>query len=165
MKDDDQFLRKQAWDYFALHASQRITTFNFYLLLSSLMSTTYFSSFKTDSNLQSARPFIAVLLICFSIVFWKLDKRNRYLIKNAEAALMVFEAGHETENPKTKLFTLETNANQPPINLRHPIKSIVERDFSYSNCFNLVFLGFGAIGASELIRILYTACIKVLPAC
>ena len=56
----DDFLRKQAWDYFVLHAGQRLTVFNFYIVISSVTATAYFSSFKIDSNLQHARPFSAV---------------------------------------------------------------------------------------------------------
>jgi len=33
----ETFLRKQAWDYFVIHASQRMTIFNFYIALSSFV--------------------------------------------------------------------------------------------------------------------------------
>jgi hypothetical protein len=152
MKDNDSFLRKQAWDYFAIHASQRISTFNFYIVLSSLLTTTYFSSFKVDSNLQSARPALAVLLICFSFIFWKLDKRNRYLIKNAEAALKIFEANEISADPQTRLFTAEAASVRPRTKLYKSIKTAHTRDFSYSDCFNLVFVGFASIGLVDIIR-------------
>ena len=29
----DDYLHQQAWDYFALHAQQRLTTVNFYLVV------------------------------------------------------------------------------------------------------------------------------------
>lgn len=92
------FLRKLAWDYFAAHASQRMSIFNFYIILSSLTATTYFASFKPDSNLQPARWLLASSLCFFAFIFWKLDGRNKELIKNAEAALRYFEAKERSLN-------------------------------------------------------------------
>jgi len=153
---NETFLRKQAWDYFTTHASQRISTFNFYIVLASLVLTTYFSSFKADSNLQSAQLALAVLLVCFSFIFWKLDKRNRKLIKNAEAALIHFESNEGTADPITRIFTLE------PMNLKSPVKTILKRDLSYSDCFNLVFLGFASIGMFQIVQVMFhTACVWV----
>src|ERR1700731_2520334 len=82
--DKNTFLRKQAWDYFDAHASQRMSIFNFYIALSSVTATTYAAAWKADSNLQSARGLLAFLLLLFAFVFWKFDQRNKALIKNAE---------------------------------------------------------------------------------
>jgi len=41
---DETYLREQAWNYFVLHASQRMTIFNFYLVSSSLIASAYFAS-------------------------------------------------------------------------------------------------------------------------
>src|SRR5437660_1215676 len=87
----ESFLRKQAWDYFSLHASQRITIFNFYIVLSSLTITSYFASFKGEWSLPAARPVLSAMLCLFAFIFWKLDQRNKLLIKNAEEALRHFE--------------------------------------------------------------------------
>lgn len=162
VNDSESFLRKQAWDYFTVHASQRVTTFNFYLVIASLLSTAYFSSFKLDSNLQSARTGLAVLLVCFSFIFWKLDKRNRFFIKAAESALRIFEANEETANPQTKLFTQEAAAVRTPIKVTSPVKTFLKRDFSYSDCFNLVFLGFASIGVVDICWELFRAACYIL---
>ena len=141
MPDNDSFLRKQAWDYFTTHASQRIATFNFYIVLSSLIATTYFSSFKTDATMRSARPFLAALLCLFAFIFWKLDQRNRQLIKNAERALKRFEEMEAVET-SLKVFTqeeTETTASKPQ-GLRWLL--LWRLPLSYSNCFDLVFLIF-----------------------
>ena len=47
----DEELRKQAWDYFQLQAGQRLTTFNFYIAISSLLTTGLATSFKADIGL------------------------------------------------------------------------------------------------------------------
>jgi hypothetical protein len=44
----DTFRRKQAWDYFATHASQRMSIFNFYIALSSFTLTIYATSWKGE---------------------------------------------------------------------------------------------------------------------
>lgn len=148
----DSFLRKQAWDYFALHASQRMTIFNFYIVLSSVTTTTYAASFKTDSNLQPARVVLAALLCLFALIFGKLDSRTKTLIKNAERALKHFE---EVDGPNavTKVFTqeeLETDARQ----LQGWRMLLFWRwHMSYSDCFNAVFLIFFAIGLVGVIQV------------
>lgn len=77
-KSEPSYLRKQAWDYFSVHASQRLTIFNFYIIVSSLVATSYFASFKSDSNLESARPALAALLCFIAFVFWKLDSATNF---------------------------------------------------------------------------------------
>jgi hypothetical protein len=141
----ESFLRKQAWDYFTVHASQRIAIFNFYVVLSSVTLTTYFASFKSDSNLQSARPVLAGLLCLFAFIFWKLDSRNKFMIKNSEEALKYFE--REDPDPDVaKVFTneeKETNARK--LKGWQRIK-FWRAHLSYSDCFNIIFLLFFVVG-------------------
>jgi len=49
----DEELRKQAWNFFQMQAGQRLTTFNFYIAISSLLSTGLVATFKTDIDLPS----------------------------------------------------------------------------------------------------------------
>ena len=90
MTEED--LRKQAWDYFQLHATQRLTTFNFYVGISSLLVGGLAATIKGDFEVPLLGGVVGVLLLVFSLVFWKLDQRNSDLIKGAERALMYFEA-------------------------------------------------------------------------
>jgi hypothetical protein len=145
--ESEQFLRKQAWDYFTTHASQRISTFNFYIVLSSLTATTYAAAWKQDSNLQEMRGLIAFLLCLFAFVFWKLDQRNRVLIRNAERALVRFEAAAEGD-PELKVFTNEMIHTHKSRCSRFGWKWVLfwQLQLSYSDCFNTVFLVFACIG-------------------
>jgi hypothetical protein len=145
MANETPFLRKQAWDYFTTHAAQRMTVFNFYIALSTLTAATYFSSFKADSNLATARPGLAFMLCIFAFVFWKLDQRNRFLIKNAERALKHFESTDQ-EDDAAKIFTreeLETSGRKVSGWRRVLIWRL---HLSYSDCFNFIFLVFFVIG-------------------
>jgi hypothetical protein len=147
---DDSFLRKQAWDYFTTHASQRIATFNFYIVLSSLIATTYFSTFKTDAAMRPARPFLSALLCLFAFIFWKLDQRNRQLIKNAERALKCFERMEEAD-ALLKVFTQEES--ETAANKSRGLRQLLlwQLPLSYSDCFNLVFLIFFLVGLAGLV--------------
>lgn len=122
-----------------------MTIFNFYIVLSSLTATSYFASFKSDSNLEPARPALAALLCVFAFIFWKLDQRNKFLIKNAEHALKHFESADQGDDV-TKVFMheeVETNAKQVK-GWDHLL--FWRTHLSYSDCFNLVFIIFFAIG-------------------
>lgn len=141
----EAFLRKQAWDYFSIHASQRMAIFNFYIVLSSLTMTTYFASFKADSNLQSARPALACLLCLFAFIFWKLDTRTKVLIKNAERALKHFEADDDAKRV-AKVFTQEEEETRSKESTGWARLFPWTWHLSYSDCFNSVFLIFFAIG-------------------
>ena len=94
----DEELRKQAWDFFQMQAGQRLTTFNFYIAISSLLSTGLVATFKSDIDFPSLGIVFGLLLILFSFIFWKLDQRNDDLIKGAEATLKFFEAKSALED-------------------------------------------------------------------
>jgi hypothetical protein len=153
----DSFLRKQAWDYFSTHASQRMSIFNFYIALSSLTATTYAASWKADSNLQSARWLLASLLCLFAFVFWKLDQRNRALIKNAERALKYFEKSDGGE-PVAMVFCqeeAETNARRAYVTGWRWMQ-VWNWTLTYSHCFNFVFAVFAFIGVAGLAASVYS---------
>jgi hypothetical protein len=143
---DDSFLRKQAWDYFTVHASQRISIFNFYIVLSSLITTTYFASFKSDTNWQVVRACLGGLLCLFSFIFWKLDQRTKIFVKTAERALRQFENMEEKYPPSVKVFTqeeIETGSRS----LKGWHRLLFWRiHLSYSDSFNSVFIIFFALG-------------------
>ncbi len=146
-KNDLSYLQKQAWDYFSVHASQRMTIFNFYIVVSSLVTTSYFASFKSDSNLESARPALAGLLCLIAFIFWKLDQRNKFLIKNSERALKYFEK-LESVDAVAKVFTQEEVETQSK-KLKGWRRVLVWRQhLSYSDCFNFVFSIFFLVGLS-----------------
>lgn len=147
---EESFLRKQAWDYFNTHASQRMTSFNFYVVLSSLTMTSFFASFKDDSNLQSARPVLAGLLCLFAFIFWKLDERNKLLIKNAERALKFFEEADPIDDV-AKVFTQEEKDTKTKKLSGWKSLLFWRWHLSYSKCFNFIFLLFFLVGMAGIV--------------
>lgn len=154
---DGSLLQKRAWDYFNAHASQRLTIFNFYIALSSFTATGYFASFKADSNLQSARWIIALLLCFFAFVLWKLDQRVKFLIKNAEKALKYFEKAQPHEI-HAKVFMHEEAETESHRQSSRGWRRILfwRTPLSYSGCFNLVYAAFFLLGCQALVQIVYS---------
>jgi len=150
----EEELRKQAWDFFQMQAGQRLTTFNFYIAISSILSTGLVASFKHDGCLHYFGIVFGLLLLLFSIIFWKLDHRNRDLIKGAEESLRYFESKSllKDENGKphiAKIFTRE----EFDTNKKKTQRSwcFWHNHYSYSTCFGAVFMVFGMVGLVGLI--------------
>lgn len=72
-------LRDYVWNYFQVHAAQRLTTFNFYIALSTAVTTGLFATLSQAFRVPLLGVVLGILLITFSFVFWKLDHRNREL--------------------------------------------------------------------------------------
>jgi hypothetical protein len=148
MTEDE--LRKQAWDFFQMQASQRLTTFNFYIAISSVICTGLAASFRSDINIPHLSEILGFFLIAFSFVFFKLDERNRDLIKGAEETLKYFESKanidvEASDAPHVaKRFTREEYDTKAKKNQRSLF--FWRNHYSYSDCFRMVFLSFGGVG-------------------
>jgi uncharacterized membrane protein len=140
--------RQYVWNYFQLHASQRLITFNFYIVISTAIGAGYIVALRVNSI-----PVLAILLgftiSLLSFIFWKLDMRNKLLIKNAEEALRYLEAltctpGDKNKSNVLKIFTYEEGQT----NKMKMTKSFWpwKNHYSYSKCFNIVFAVFGILG-------------------
>ena len=106
-RDQSQYV----WNYFQLHASQRLITFNFYIVISTAIATGYMVTLGV-SSISVLAILLGFTISLLSFIFWKLDVRNKQLIKNAEEALKYLEAqiytsGDENESNVLKIFTYE----------------------------------------------------------
>ena len=146
---NEEELRKQAWDNFQMQAGQRLTTFNFYIALSSVLITGIAATFKIGIKIHFLGAILGGLLVLFSFIFWKLDQRNRILIKSAEAALKFFEGKSLLSDDgciphPAKRFLREeydTNAHKQMRSWR-----IWRNQYSYYECFAFVFIVFASSG-------------------
>jgi hypothetical protein len=152
MENND--LRKQAWDFFQMQASQRLTTFNFYIAVSSLLCTGLAASFKEDFNIPCLGIVFGCLLILFSFIFWKLDLRNVDLIEGAEDTLKFFETESELKDAEDvphvakKFLREEHNTNLK--RSKNP-RYFWKKYLTYSDCFRYVFIIFGIAGILGII--------------
>src|SRR4051812_24459332 len=85
-----EHLRDHVWKYFSFHAEQRIKTFNFYVLFSTILIGGLLAFLK-----DTTRPAIGVVpllvLMLVSFFFWQLDCRSRQLIDYSREALRAIE--------------------------------------------------------------------------
>jgi hypothetical protein len=144
--------RKYAWDYFLLHSSQRIATFNFYITLATVVLVGISAPLQLTPKMPVLSFALSVVLALISFVFYKLDQRNKMLIKTSENALKDIERllhpSHHTI-PNISLFLADEQAVKS--RREHPPKLFWNRHFSYSNCFNLIFLLFGILSGVGMI--------------
>lgn len=145
-------MRTYVWGYFALHSDQRLKTFNFYLVLVTIVLAVALASLKDAKYPVYASP-ACILLTVLSFVFWKLDCRNRELIKHAEAILKSIEKHIPASAvpEELRLFTQEemltdaTRAQRGRITWRP--RSWFIAHYSYYDCFVVVFVLLGCMGA------------------
>lgn len=152
-------LRDHAWKHFALHADQRLKTFNFYLVLATVISGGLLTVLKDLKSPALGIPF-AVLLTILSFIFWRLDVRTKHLIWHAEEALKYWEdqqALPECNNCPhvAKVFRKEEHETR----MRKRFGGVLPGTgyYSYSRCFNTIFVLFAFIGLLVTLLLITTS--------
>ncbi len=140
-------LRDYAWNYFSLHTDQRLRTFHFYVLLSTVIVGALLTVAKGSHDAIVSCP-LAFGLAFVSFVFWKLDLRNKELVRYGEEALKSLEAdsGEECANEAASPIAIFSREESVTAMRRRGFRAFVARPLSYSACFNLVFAAFGMSG-------------------
>ncbi len=145
--------REYAWNYFKLHAGQRMMTFNFFVIVAALLTKGVADCInQQEANHSFVGIILSIALIAVTFASWKLDQRVRYLLKHAEAALM----RSEEEWGPFALFTLEER-NTKSIE-GHWLKPQTWH-MTYPKCFGVfywVFLLIGAVGFVFSITLLFS---------
>lgn len=140
--------RDYAWSYFQLHANQRISSFNFFVVIAALLTTGLAGTLKSDFEHHYVGVALALSLMVISFIFWKMDQRVRYLIKHAEEALKVIEEKWMSQEdfigPALALFRTEEEKTKSIRGLGSWNPSRLH--LSYANCFGAVYLVFGVLG-------------------
>lgn len=90
MSRDDGALA-HAWAYFELHAAQRITIFNYFVVFSGILATGLAAAIQAPPRLASVGVALGLLLAALSYLFWQLDRRTAFLVKHAEDAIKLQE--------------------------------------------------------------------------
>jgi hypothetical protein len=138
--DLKKMFREYAWEYFKLHAGQRLQSFNFFLIVAGLLAAAITSLLKDGGAPRGLATPLGLALVTLSFVFWRLEERTKHLVKNAEAALKHLDSQEG----------LSDDGGTP-----NPLRLFDRDDYlvgmrwlhlSYSNCFGIVFLVFGILG-------------------
>ncbi len=134
-----------AWRYFVLHAQQRISVFNFFIVLSGILSTGIGAGFQAGKPMAPVVAILGALLTLFSVVFYRLDARGSELVKLAEVALV---AGENTCMPAFARIVAgegERRASGPPS----------PQTWTFGQSFRLIFWVMGIAGAAASLVSIY----------
>jgi hypothetical protein len=87
--DRNASLQSYAWNWFALHAGQRLQLVNFWLVAVAFLAAAFVQA--KASHLTAIAFGVSVTGAVSSLAFMRLDVRTRQLVRVAENALSVFE--------------------------------------------------------------------------
>ena len=132
--------RNHTWKYFELHAKQRMAIFNYFVVLSGFIATGIAASFQVAGQILLVGVVLGVLLSIVSFIFWKLDQRVSFLIKNAEKALIASE--RTLSEPSIRLFTNEVGQTKDATSSG----CFWSRQWTYGACFRTMFFLMGMLG-------------------
>ena len=96
--------REHAWNWFALHANQRMQAFNFFVVATAFLIAAYASLVKEKPAAAAVLAFIGAWL-----AFWfnRLDARSRQLVEAGEDALRVSQARRASLADNQSLMILD----------------------------------------------------------
>ena len=132
-------IQQYLWDYFALHANQRMSVFKFFITLAVFVTATLVAAVVQGHHMVGM--WLGLLLVCIAAAFWKLDERTRYLITNSEDALKDMEARY-VEGASLQVFTNDHWKRD-------------RRCGTYSQCFGFLF---GVFALAGFIGFFVSAC-------
>lgn len=137
-------IRNHAWNYFALHAQQRMSAFQFFITLEIGLAGAVFLAVQTGTA-EGFRPFalIGILMAILAFVFWKIDQRTRDLIKNAERSLQKVEAFLSSHSSMGDPLPFSAD---PQVKGQIGAIPLISGRLTYSQSFGVIFLGCGALG-------------------
>ena len=140
-------LQEYAWDYFELHANQRMSVFKFFVTLATFMVAGLSAAFVQGFQIVSA--LFSLLLVATSFVFCKLDERTRFLIKHSEDTLRLLER-QLFDHERLQLFESEEQKTVALLAAKHGIRPW-KRHLTYAKCLACLFWLFGSIGALGIV--------------
>src|SRR5688572_25472179 len=94
MQGDDLSFKdahEHAWRYFSLHAAQRISMFNFFLVVSASGVAGLSACLQIGGVFYLIGTGLGLILVLVSVIFAKLDQRTSFLVKLGESALVDIE--------------------------------------------------------------------------
>lgn len=122
-----------------------MSTFNFFIIVSALMTTGLAAAITNEFPGPILGLFLGVSLILASFAFWRLDVRVRFLIRHAEYFLKEIEEKLKLSAEDEFFSTLFSSEEAITSELREN-KGIFFKHLSYSECFGIVYILFAFLG-------------------
>lgn len=137
-----------AWRYFELHSGQRTTLFNYFLFIMAGLGAAIGVTLQNPIKFSYIGIFISFFAFLVSIIFWKLDQRTSFLIKQSE---QVFKNLERNSAIDIGIFCNE-DAN---LDRANKSKTLLNKIITYGTIFRFTFCMTSIIGLAGLIVFLY----------
>lgn len=150
-------LRGYAWKYFEFHAEQRLKTFYLYLILVAANIGAFSAALNAALNVVDNIRWLSIygfLLFFLSVVFGKLDHRNKELVRNGEEALKHLDELEELSDSEDEPNILKIFAHDDFILKRKKADSVLRIPITYSIFLKIVFRVLGSLGLAVSIACL-----------
>lgn len=131
---DAKVVLEYALKYFEIHAGQRMSVFNFFIVLSGIILTGLATCVVGDRAFTPIGVVLGFALTALAWTFWKLDQRTSFLIKRAEHALVEVERehfptyAHIIDDEATEFAALNAGLSLP------------KKNWTYSKSLGIVFI-------------------------
>ncbi len=147
MRDALSAARAHAWEWFKYHASQRMTVFNFFLLITAAL-TTGFVTTVVGQHYLAALALAAIELIVIAS-FFQLDRRNSQLVKIGERYLD-FEERRLAELINNPSIRFVEEAERKPMRYFYSFRQVIQVLFVAVGFITLIGIGLSLYGLLAL---------------
>lgn len=130
-----------AWKHFQQHAQQRIQYFNYFVIFSTILTTGLIATFQDNFQAPYLGKGIGCIQIFLSIIFWKIDERNKFLTQHSENLIKTIESDYKSY----KLFTDEELKTQQ-LKEDNNKTFFINRQISHGKSYKIIFSTFFLIG-------------------
>lgn len=144
--------RDHAWNYFSLHAQQRISVFQYFISIETALITAAIITiqYRKDFGDPTWPIVLGPAIILFSFVFWKIDQRTRDLIDKAESSLRQIEVEIKKNLP-TSISLPFTEDPQSKNSVEFRAFPLIPGRLTYSQSFGTIYSISALFGALFLV--------------
>jgi hypothetical protein len=140
-------IRNHCWNYFALHAQQRMSAFQFFITLETGLIGAGLFILQSKSQFASSywALMIGPLITLLAFIFWKIDQRTKDLIKNAEASLKDIESFFILNSSISQNLPFSSDSQSKGTISSFPL---IPGRLTYTKSFGTVFWACGIFGVA-----------------
>lgn len=135
----DDILKDHLWNYFTLHSQQRMTIFNYYIVISGGIIAAIGFCLQSNKDYSLISSMLSFMLILVSFLFYKIDQRTSCLIKISELGLKHFEV--RFNDNEYKVFRESEDLLATSSNLKSPLSIM-----TYGQIFRISYMVIGLWG-------------------
>lgn len=144
----DKDVMELVWKYFEHHGNQRLTHINFFTVLSSALIVLQFSIITNQEDISLIPAALGIIQCIIAFVFYKIDDRTMFLVKQAEKVMIEIERHYSFSNNEEhinnlKIFTKEVIATKEA---KHKSKFCWTKQISHRVSYRILLVLFSIVG-------------------